>query len=68
MLTVQHEFAQARATAFAKFETDLTSSVPDVAKAAGVKIVAYQLSYLSENADTTDITAQLVEKLQTLGN
>ncbi|MFW6164409.1 MAG: hypothetical protein ACODAJ_16690 [Planctomycetota bacterium] len=58
---VQRQYAETRTRFIDKFEDDVADALPDVARAAGVKVIAVQVAYTAEDVRTKDITPHLVK-------
>jgi len=57
---VQEQYQQARQQAIQRFQEDVSKAIPQIAQAAGVKVVAVQVVYKAADVKTVDITPHLV--------
>jgi Skp family chaperone for outer membrane proteins len=64
MQQIQKQYEQVRQQAVQKFQKDLSEVLPEVAKAAGVKVVATQVVYKAEGVQTVDLTPVLVKAFE----
>ncbi len=56
----QAQYEQARQQAIQRFQEDVSKAIPQIAEAAGVKVVAVQVVYKAADVKTVDITPHLV--------
>ena len=59
---IQQQYQQDRGKIIKKFHQDVKKMMPAAAKAAGVKVVAFEVSYKAGDVKEKDITSKLVEK------
>lgn len=60
MQQAQQQYEQARQQVIQQFQQDVSKALPEVAKAAGVKVIVTRVVYKADDVQTTDITPQLV--------
>ncbi|MFO8006725.1 MAG: hypothetical protein R6V05_03225 [Candidatus Brocadiia bacterium] len=60
---LQQKLVQKREQLIGEFQNDVRAALPDVAKAAGVQVVALDIVYTEESVNTKDITPQIVEAI-----
>ncbi len=56
---IQQRYEQAHQKAVQRFERDVSSTLPKVAKAADIKVVAVQVVYQADDVRTVDLTPRL---------
>jgi len=64
MQQIEQQYQQARQKAIQHFQEDVSEALPEVAKAAGVKVVAMQVVYKADDVQTVDITPHLVKTFE----
>lgn len=60
-IQLQQEFEQERMQIIEQFQKDVDKALPEVAEAAGVKVIALEIAYIADDVKTQDVTAHLVE-------
>lgn len=63
MQQIQTEAQQIQNDAVAEFQSTLDGTLPEVAKAAGVEIIAVEFAYTAPGIESKDLTAQIVAAL-----
>jgi hypothetical protein len=60
MMAVQQKFQQAQQRITGAFEKKVRAALPDIAKTAGVKIIAVDVAYSADDVAVKDVTKQLI--------
>ena len=63
MKKIQGEAQTIQQNAVAEFEAAIDKALPEVAKAAGVQLIAIDIAFMAEGIETKDLTAEVVAKL-----
>lgn len=60
LLELQQEYKQKQEEAIASFQADVAKALPVAAQVAGVKVVALQVPYRTDDVEVEDITSRLI--------
>jgi TolA-binding protein len=63
VMQLQNQMQQKQQELLTNFERDLREVLPEVAREAGVKVIAVNIAYTADDVETQDLTAEVVEAL-----